>query len=78
MPSLIAIDAEPANASVITYLESLLERARAGEFSAIAAAYVYRDGSTGSGTSDIPSLAALTGSVAALQGKLVADMIDGD
>jgi hypothetical protein len=77
MPDLIHIDPEPANASVIAYLEHVLSRAREGEFSSIAIAWVYRDGTTGSGTSDVPSLPALTGAVAALQGKLVADMIDG-
>lgn len=73
---LLAIDAEPANASVVAYLEDLLARARGGQFSSIAVAWVYRDGSTGSGMSDIPSLAALTGAVTALQGKLVADMLE--
>ena len=77
MTGLVAIDAEPANASVVAYLEEVLQRAREGQFSSIAVAWVYRDGSTGSGTSDVPSLPALTGSVAALQGKLVAEMIDG-
>lgn len=75
MPDLIPIDPEPANASVIAYLEHTLSRAREGQFSSIAIAWVYRDGTTGSGTSDVPSLPALTGAVAALQGKLVADMI---
>lgn len=76
MANLLTLDPEPANASVIAYLEHVLSRAHEGEFSSIAIAWVYRDGSTGSGMSDIPSLAALTGAVAALQGKLVADMIE--
>jgi len=73
---LVAIDAEPVGASVVAYLESLLERARAGEFSAIAAAYVYRDGSTSSGYSDQHNLATMVGSVEALKVKLVRDMLE--
>jgi hypothetical protein len=69
------IDATPADATVIAYLEHLLDRARAGEFSAVAVAYVYRDGRTGSGHSDQHSLPTMVGSVACLQAKLIADML---
>jgi hypothetical protein len=78
VPDLRAIDVEPVSASVLAYLEDLTERARAGEFSTIAVAYVYRDGSTGSGHSDAHNLAAIVGAVEALKTKLIRDMIDGD
>jgi hypothetical protein len=78
MANLIAIDPEPISASIVDYLENLIERARAGQFSAVAAAYVYRDGSTGSGYSDQHNLATMVGSVEALKVKLVRDTTDGD
>lgn len=75
MPDLHAINVEPVSESVLAYLADLTERAKAGEFSTIAVAYVYRDGSTGSGHSDAHNLAAIVGAVAALQTKLIRDMI---
>jgi hypothetical protein len=78
MAELIAIDPEPASASVVDYLEHLIERARLGQFSSIAAAYVYRDGTTGSGYSDQHNLATMVGSIEALKVKLLRDMTDGD
>lgn len=75
MADLTVIDAEPVGEDVVAYLEDLLCRARAGEFSSIAVAFVYRDGSTGSGNSSAPSLAALLGAVAGLQHKLAEDLV---
>lgn len=74
MADLIVIEPEPANPGVAEYLEKLLARARDGEFSAIAVAYVYRDNTTGSGFSDQHSLPTMIGSVAGLQAKLIAEM----
>ncbi len=76
LADLIAIDPEPVGADVVAYLEHQLARAREGTLSAIAVAYVYRDGTTGSGFSRQHNLAAMTGAVTALQAKLVADMIE--
>jgi hypothetical protein len=75
MAELHVINAAPVDATVVTYLEHLLARARQGEFSAVAVAYVNRDGSTGSGHSDQHSLATMVGAVACLQTKLLADMM---
>lgn len=71
MAELTVIEREPISASVIAYLEKLLGEARNGELSAIAVTKVYRDGTTGSGWSDLPALATMVGAVAILQVKLV-------
>ena len=74
---LSVIEAEPVGADVIDRLEELLEKARAGEISSVAAAVVYRDGSTGSCWSSAPSFGLLIGSTAVLQANLIA-MLKGD
>lgn len=73
MPDLTVITPHPAGQGIVAYLEQLLEQARAGELSAIAVAKVYRDGTTGSGWSEVPALAAMIGAVTTLQAKLVED-----
>lgn len=74
MADLHVIEPPAPDRTVIAYLEHLLERARAGEFSAISVAYVYRDGRSGHGHSDISSLATMAGAVGALQFDLLRDM----
>jgi hypothetical protein len=76
MASIHVIDPEPADESVLAFLEDVLEKARAGKYSAVAAAFVYRDGSTGSGYSHQHNIPTMVGSVEALKGKLVRDMIE--
>lgn len=73
MPDLTVIDAEPLGVDVIATLERALERAKAGEFSSIAVAYVYRDGSVGCIWSTMPSVPAMLGSVSLLAHKLNLD-----
>lgn len=74
MPDLHVIDAEPVDESVVTYLEHVLEQAKEGRYSAVAIAYVYRDGSTGSGFSRQHSLATMVGGVEAMKAKLLKEM----
>lgn len=76
MAELEVIDAEPPAQGVVEYLEKQLERAKSGDFSAIAMAVVYRDGSTGSGYSQLHNTATMVGSVRALEAKLVREMLD--
>lgn len=71
MLDLTVIESEPAGAGIVEYLETLLEQAQAGALSSIAVAKVYRDGTTGSGWSELPSLATMIGAVTILQSKLV-------
>lgn len=71
---LVEIAPEPPGEGVVEYLEVLLERARAGEISAIAAATVYRDGSTGSGYSVLPNTSTMLGAIERLKYKI----LDGD
>ena len=75
MPDLHVIDPTPVDAAVVDYLEHLLARAREGRYSAIAVAFVYRDGSTGSGYSRQHSLATMVGGVEALKTKLIREML---
>lgn len=77
MVDLVAIDPEPAGTDVIATLERAMEKARAGELSSVAVAFVYRDGCTGHVWSLLPSFGTMIGSVARLLHKLNADM-DGD
>jgi hypothetical protein len=74
MPDLRVFEAEPLGTDIIETLEAVLERARAGEFSSIAIAYVYRDGCIGSRSSSAPSRPLLLGSVARLSYLLAQDM----
>ena len=76
MAEVRVIEPEPADESVIAFLEDVMEKARAGKYSAVAAAFVYRDGSTGSGYSKQHNLAAMVGSIEALKGKVIRDMIE--
>ena len=71
------IDAEPASADLIDALKRALAKAEAGELSAVAIAYVYRDGSTGYRRSHLPSYPAMMGSLARLIHKLNLDLDAG-
>lgn len=73
---LLAIDPEPVGADVVAYLEKLLERAKAGRYSAVACAMVNRDGTTGSGWSELPSIPLMIGAVCGLRARLEQGMID--
>lgn len=66
MADLHVIEPQRPDQSVVEYLEHLLKRAKNGEFSMIAAAYAYRDGTTGHGHSNFHSNAAMAGAVSCL------------
>lgn len=66
MAELTAIDPEPIGESVVAKLEHVLAKAKAGELSSVAIAYVYRDGSIGRNWSDLPSYPTMLGSLARL------------
>lgn len=75
MVELRAIDPAPPGKEVSEYLDHVREKVRRGNVSAIAVAFVYRDGSTGSGHSALPNTATMVGSVEALKAKLIRSMI---
>ncbi len=77
MAELRAIHPEPAGELVIEALEHMLERARAGELSAVAIACVNRDGSVGSSWSVCPSTATMIGALRMLEMRLLAKVIEG-
>ena len=57
---------QPVTQEVVEFLEGALEKAKAGEYSAVALATVGRDGSMGNGWSTMHSFALMTGSCARL------------
>jgi hypothetical protein len=65
------INAEPLGRDIIAKLEDALAKARAGELSSIGLAVVYRDGSTGTGWSDAPSIGLLIAATTRLQHRLL-------
>jgi hypothetical protein len=69
-PKLTAIKPEPHGQGCIALLEKALEEARAGRYSAIALAVVYRDGSPGAKWSLPFGVASLIGAVSRLAHKL--------
>lgn len=71
------LTSEPPGEGIVALLEELLERARSGDFSAVAFAYVDRDGASGSGWTHAYSFAALTGAVAILLARLTRRALDG-
>ena len=71
MAELRTITCEPPGQDIVPLLESLIERANAGELSSVAVAYVSREGVTNQEWSAPPSLATLIGSVASLQHRLL-------
>lgn len=76
VPDLRVIDSVPADKSVTDYLEHVAAKIAEGNVSAIAVAFVYRDGSTGSGYSEQPNSATMVGAVEALKAKLVGNMLE--
>lgn len=66
------IECEPIGESVVERLEEVLEKAYAGEISSVAIAVVYRDGSTGSAWSRMPSVSTMIGAVARMQAGITA------
>jgi len=64
------ITAEPVGQNVVERLEEVLERARKGEVSSVAIAYVDRDGICTTGWSKPPSMGLLVGATSALLDKL--------
>lgn len=66
MPDLTVIEPEPLGADVIETLEYVMAKARNGEISSVALAYVYRDGRAGRTWSQAPCFAALLGAIARL------------
>lgn len=77
MADLHVIEPEPVGEAVLAYLGHVLEKAQQGHVSAVAVAFVYRDGTTGSGYSALPNTATMVGAVDALKAKLIRDMLDG-
>ena len=71
MADVHVLDAEPPGEDVVAKLEEALGKARAGEFSSVAMAVVYRDGSAGRSWSKPPSLSLLIGAVARLEAALI-------
>lgn len=57
------ISCAPEGIGVVELLEQMLERAREGEFSSVALAYVDRDGVTGSGWSKLHGTATMIGAL---------------
>lgn len=68
---LSVINPEPLAENIIPRLEDLLERAKAGELSAFAAAVVYRDGCTGDAYSFLPHTAIMLGAIEKLKFKII-------
>jgi glycogen debranching enzyme len=64
------ITAEPRGEDVVELLEEALAQAKAGEFSSIAFAGVYRNGCTQQAWSSAPSVSLLLGSVSRLEYRL--------
>lgn len=71
MSKLREITCEPPGQGIDDMLDDLRERHAKGEISALAIAVVFRDGSTESGFSHLPSINTMIGSVARLQHKLI-------
>lgn len=70
MPDLHVIEPEGVSPDLITTLESVLERAREGDLSSVAIAYVYRDGTIGRTWSTPPCFGALLGAVSRLAHRM--------
>ena len=70
MAELVAIEPEGVSPDLIETLEAVLEKARAGELSSVAVAYVYRDGTIGRGWSTPPCYGTLVGAVSGLQHRM--------
>lgn len=68
---LSVVQPEPLATDMVPRLELLLERARAGELSAFAAAVVYRDGNTGDAFSYLPHTAIMLGAIEKLKFKIM-------
>lgn len=76
MAPLREITCEPPNETIVPLLESLIERAKSGELSAVAVALVDREGCTGQEWSKLHSFGTMIGSVATLQHRLIERMIE--
>lgn len=76
MAELRAITCEPPGLDIVPLLESLIERAKAGELSSVAVAYVSREGVTNQEWSTAPSIGTLIGSVAVLQHRLAERLLE--
>jgi hypothetical protein len=78
VPDLHVLEPEPVGDDVVVKLLEALKEAQAGKLSAVGIAVVYRDGSTGSSWSTVPSLGTLLGSATLLQARLARLVIDED
>lgn len=76
MADLHVVDPPRPDQSVLAYLEDLLARAKEGEFSMIAVAYVHPDFSTGHGHSALSSNATMVGAIMSLQHDLCRTMLE--
>lgn len=70
MADLVAIDPEPVSQRLVETIEQVVDLASDGALSSVAVAYVLRDGSVGCIWSDLPSRAAMLGSIARLSHRL--------
>ena len=66
MAALTVIEPEGVSPDLIETLEAVLEKARGGELSSVAIAYVYRDGTIGRTWSTAPSFGTLLGAIGRL------------
>lgn len=69
-PNIIEIHPEPSGQGIVELLEHLLARAKAGEFSSLSVAYVYRDASVGCSWSRLPNQILMLGAISRLAHKL--------
>lgn len=71
MGKLHVIDAEPLGTGIVEHLEDALQMAREGKLSSVGLAVVYRDGSTGTSWSELPSIGLLIAATTRLQNRLL-------
>ena len=70
MPDLRVIQPEGVSPDLVERIEEVLAKARAGELSSVALAYVYRDGAIGRSWSTPPCFGALLGAVTRLAHRM--------
>lgn len=76
MAELRAIDPEPLGKSVIDVLEHVLAKAKAGELSSVAVAYIHRDAAPGWNWSEVPNSSTLIGAIERLKHDLIGSVDD--
>ncbi|RDC59804.1 hypothetical protein HME9302_00025 [Alteripontixanthobacter maritimus] len=69
------LDCEPPTEGITELLEDMIEQNEAGKLSSLAFSVVYRDGTTGSGHSFMPSVSTMIGGVELLKEKLIRQVL---